>query len=73
MSNRLVKEFPRIQNPNEQQVLELKCFNTGRVQLNSPLPPDAVCKLLVNLAIDLIFQSLEPKTQDQIVQPPPGI
>ena len=61
MSNRLVKNGSGLIVQNE-VFLELKVTREG-VQLQSPLPPQEVCKLLQNIAIDLMYNSfvkLEP-------------
>lgn len=74
MSNKLVKEFPRIQNPNEQEVMSLKYMSTGNVIIHAPgTPPNIVIKILINSAIDVLFQSFQPVEQSTIAQPPPGI
>lgn len=56
MSNRLVKNGSGLVVPNE-SFLELVVTREG-VKLKSPLPPQEVCKLLQNITIDLMFNSL---------------
>lgn len=72
MSNRLVKNGLGLVVPNE-TFLELEVTREG-VKLKSPLPPQEVCKLLQNIAIDLMFNSLVkvevPKVEVANIQPP---
>ena len=61
MSNRLVKNGMGLVVSDE-VFLDLKITREG-VKLQSPLPPQEVCKLLQNIAIDLMYNSfvkLEP-------------
>lgn len=55
MSNRLVKNGLSLV-PQEELLLSLKVTRKG-VELQSPLPPQEVCKLLHNIGIDLLYNS----------------
>lgn len=72
MSNRLVKNGMGLVLPDE-VFLELKISREG-VKLKSPLPPAEVCKLLQNVAVDIMFNSLVhvevPKVEVANTQPP---
>lgn len=73
MSNKLVKEFPRIQNPNEHEVMSLKYMNTGNVVIHAPnMHPAIVTKILINSAIDILFAAFQPAEQSNVIKPPPG-
>lgn len=66
MSNRLVKNGMRLVVPDE-VFIELVISQEG-VKLKSPLPPSEVCKLLQNVAIDVMFNSLQ-KVEVPKIQP----
>ena len=72
MGNRLVKNGMGLVVPDE-VFLELKISREG-VKLQSPLPPAEVCKLLQNVAVDIMFNSLVrvevPKVEVANIQPP---
>lgn len=69
MSNRLVKNGMGLVEPvvTEEPFLELVITRAG-VKLKSPLPPAEVCKLLHNIAIDVMFNSFE-KVEASRIQP----
>ena len=49
-------------------VLHVQVSQSGKIQLNSPLPPNEVIKILNNLATDILFTAVQ-----QIVQPEPKL
>jgi hypothetical protein len=53
--------------PNDEVYVELVVSRSG-VKLKSPLPPAEVCKLLQNVAIDVMFQALA-KAEVPRIQP----
>lgn len=57
MSNRLVKNGMGLAVPDEVST-ELVISREG-VKSKFPLPPSEVCKLLQNVAIDVMFNSLQ--------------
>lgn len=67
MSSRLVKNGMGLV-VTEEIFLELKVTREG-VKLQSPLPPQEVCKLLQNIAIDVMFNSFV-KAEPSKIQPP---
>jgi hypothetical protein len=68
MSSKLVKNGNGIGLAVPEEVfLELKVTREG-VRLQSPLPPQEVCKLLQSIAIDLIFNSFV-KVEPSKIQP----
>lgn len=75
MSNRLVKEFPKIQQPNEQVIVDLKFTNTGKTQIavSKGIHPKEVVKILQNIAADIMFESFEMREISPIEQPPTGL
>lgn len=54
MSNGLVKES-RLVNPMAKTILTLEVNDQMQSKLNSSLPPRDTAKVLVNVALDLIF------------------
>ena len=66
MGNKLVKNGIGIVVP-EEVYLELKVTQAG-VQLQSPLPPEEVCKLLHTISVDLMFNSFV-RVQPPKIQP----
>lgn len=49
-------------------VLQVQVTQSGKIQLNSPLPPNEVIKILNNLATDILYTSIQ-----QIVKPEPKL
>ena len=64
MSNRLVRESG-IVNPFAKPVLTLEVDDKGQVKLNSSLNPADLCKLLQNIAIDVMFKYVGAVAQIQ--------
>jgi hypothetical protein len=66
---RVVKNGMGIVGPvvEEEPFLELVVARTG-VKLKSPLPPAEVCKLLQNIAVDILFNSFQ-KVEASRIQP----
>lgn len=54
MSNKLVNDS-RIINPSAKSVLTFEVFDDGKTQLQCALPPREAAKLLMGVAIDLMF------------------
>jgi len=67
MSNRLVKNGAGLVVQDE-VFLQLTVSREG-VKLQSPLPPQEVCKLLQNIAIDLMYNSFV-RVEPSKIQPP---
>lgn len=64
MSNRLVRDSG-IVNPFAKPVLTLEVDDKGQVKLNSSLNPADLCKLLQNIAIDVMFKYVGAVAQIQ--------
>jgi hypothetical protein len=57
MSSKLVKgNGGAIVNPFAKKILSIEATDDGQTKIESPLPPDEVCKILSNLIIDLQFK-----------------
>jgi len=67
MSMRLVKESSKVILPNDETILSLKVTSSGKIDLQAPMiHPKDVCKLLNNLAIDIMYQAIESKEVSKI-------
>jgi hypothetical protein len=68
---KLVKNGNGIIVPDDSEpLLELVVKRTG-VQLKSPLPPNEVCKLLNNIATDVMFTTIQSAELPRIQSPTP--
>jgi len=59
VSNKLLKgtgDGSNIVNPFAKKVLLIEATDDGQTKVDSPLPPDAVCKILSSIIIDLQFK-----------------
>lgn len=72
MSNRLVKNGMRMV-AQESVFLKLTVSQAEGVKLESPLPPQEVCKLLQSIAVDVMFNSLVRVEPSKIQVPDTGI
>lgn len=60
MSSKLVKLGSPIVNPNDHEVLKLVIMKSGSTSLHAPhIPPKDIAKLLMNLAVDIMFNSID--------------
>lgn len=62
MSNRLIKTDGII-NPFAKPVITLEVDDKGQVNLSSTLSPPDLCKLLQNIAIDVMFKYVDAAAQ----------
>lgn len=69
MSNRLVKNGSGLVVAGADDVMLNLVVTRGGVQLKSPLPPADVCKLLNNIAIDVMFANFQQKEVSKIETP----
>ena len=69
MSNRLVKNGMGLVSSVVDDVMLSLVVTRGGVQLKSPLPPADVCKLLNNIATDVMFANFQPKEVSKIETP----
>jgi len=65
MSSKLIKGNGdgSIVNPFAKKVLTIEATDDGQTSINSPLPPDAVCKILSNIIVDLQFKYMNALVQ----------
>lgn len=67
MNNRIIKDLPTIEIPNDIVVLELKMMQSGKLYLQAPsLHPSVACKMLLNVVIELLFATFQSQEQFQL-------
>ncbi len=70
MNNRLIKDIPKIEIPNDEIILELKMLQSGKLYLQAPtLHPSVVCKMLLNVVVDLMFGTFQSQEQSSLITP----
>ncbi len=61
MSSKLIKQpGSLIEFPNDHVIIDLKVYQSGKVQLQAPnVQPADVCKFLNNISIDVTYAALK--------------
>jgi len=68
--DRILKSVSGIQTFGEEVILTLKIYKSGKLNLDAPqVHPRDTCKILLNLATDLMFQYFQEKEQSRIEVP----
>ncbi|MGB0850322.1 MAG: hypothetical protein ACPGTP_03680 [Bacteroidia bacterium] len=56
-------------NQQEKPLVNLQVYQNGSINLNAPIPPKEVVKLLQNICTELVFGAFQPKEDSGIVVP----